>query len=393
MARAYTGRMTAAVPTPRARALLRVLHHRAQEGLSRVRVGLLQAVQLTVAAVGAFVFSERVLGHHGPIFAATAATVALGFSKGGIRYRRVLEVGIGCTLGILFAELLTHWIGRGIWQAAAVMLLSVLLAQFLDSGVLFTTQMALQSLLVVMLPAPPDGALTRSVDAMVGGAFALVLLYLVPTDPRRQPRAQLRKLTTELAEVLRQTAEAVRRDDSQAAWHCLVRARKTQPIVDAVTASLKSSQEIAMAAPLHRRHRAEVDEIVRAIRYLDLVTRNTRVLARRIASIINHVTLAPAAVDSIAASLDSMADVVTAVGSGMASTHRGVRDSYLRQARNQLEVMARQLAPKTMGVQTLEGESLVLLLRPMVVDLLEATGLEHEDALAVLPRLDDWDRG
>lgn len=368
------------------------LRDRAGAGLQRVRTGILQALQLTFAAVGAFVFAERVLGHHSPIFAATAATVSLGFSKGGIRYRRVLEVGVGCTLGILFAELVTHWIGRGIWQAAVVMLLSVLLAQFLDSGVLFTTQMALQALLVVMLPPPVDGMLTRSIDAMIGGAFALILVYLIPTDPRRQPREQLRKLTAELSDVLREAATAVREDDAQTAWHCLVRARKTQPIVDAVTTSLKSSHEIAVAAPLHRRHRSEVDEISRAIRYLDLVTRNTRVLARRVASIINHITLSPAAVDSISDCLEAMADVVNTVGNALAVAQPSARESYMRQARNQLHVVAAQLHPDKMGVETIEGHGLVLLLRPMVVDLLEATGEEHEDALTHLPRLDDWDR-
>ncbi|TYC64229.1 FUSC family protein, partial [Marinobacter sp. BW6] len=35
----------------------------------------------------------------------------------------------------------------------------------------------------------------------------------------------------------------------------------------------------------------------------------------------------------------------------------------------------------------LQGEGMVLLLRPLVVDLLEATGTEHEDAAALLPRL------
>lgn len=384
--------MTVSTASPSSRGFLGIARERIDEGMARVRTGILQALQLTVAAVGAFVFAERVLGHHGPIFAATAATVSLGFSKGGIRYRRVLEVGIGCTLGILFAELLTHWIGRGIWQAAVVMLLSVLLAQFLDSGVLFTTQMALQSLLVVMLPPPVDGTLTRSIDAMVGGAFALILVYLIPTDPRRQPREQLRKLTTELSDVMREAADSVRSDDSRKAWHCLVRARKTQPIVDAVTSSLKSSHEIAVAAPLHRRHRSEVDEIARAMRFLDLVTRNTRVLARRVASIINHITLAPAAVESIADSLDSMADVINTVGNALAVAQPGARDSYMRQARNQLEVVAGKLHPDTMGIETMEGQGLVLLLRPMVVDLLEATGMEHEEALGHLPRLDDWDR-
>ena len=124
------------------------LGERARAGGARLRGDIVQALQLTVAAIGAFVFAENVLGHTGPIFAATAATVALGFSKGGQRYRRVLEVAIGCTLGIALAEVLIHFIGVGTWQAGVVMLVSILLARFLDSGVLFTTQMALSLILI-----------------------------------------------------------------------------------------------------------------------------------------------------------------------------------------------------------------------------------------------------
>ena len=37
-----------------------------------------------------------------------------------------------------------------------------------------------------------------------------------------------------------------------------------------------------------------------------------------------------------------------------------------------------------MGVATFEGESLVLMLRLIVVDFMEATGMSHKDAVAVL---------
>lgn len=40
-----------------------------------------------------------------------------------------------------------------------------------------------------------------------------------------------------------------------------------------------------------------------------------------------------------------------------------------------------------MGIRTMEGEALVLLLRPMVVDLLEAAGVSHETAAKSLPAL------
>ena len=250
----------------------REFSERARAGGARLRGDILQALQLTVAAIGAFVFAENVLGHTGPIFAATAATVALGFSKGGQRYRRVLEVAIGCTLGIALAEVLIHFIGVGTWQGGVVMLVSILLARFLDSGVLFTTQMALQSLLVVMLPPSSDGAFARSTDAMVGGVFALLMAYLVPSDPRRQPRVHVRRLTDELSAVLREAAQAITEDDSTAAWHCLVRARRTQSEIDSVKTALQASQEIAAAAPVHRRHRSEIEQIAISAHYLDPVS-------------------------------------------------------------------------------------------------------------------------
>lgn len=368
------------------------LSERARKGGIRARSDLLQALQLTVAAIGAFVFAEQVLGHTSPIFAATAATVALGFSKGGLRYRRVLEVGIGCTLGIALAEALIHFIGLGTWQAGVVMLTSILLSRFLDSGVLFTTQMALQSLLVVVLPPSSDGAFARSTDAMVGGIFALLMVYLVPSDPRREPRHHVRRLTAEVSGVLREAAEAIAEDDSTIAWHCLVRARRTQSEIDSVNTALKASQEIASASPAHRRHRSEVDQIAHSIRFLDLAARDSRVLVRRLAGVINHVTLAPAAITSISECLVDMADTVSTVGSALAVPQRESRESYLRQARNELISVAQRLHPQDMGVQTLEGQTLVLLMRPLAIDLLEATNLGHEEATAHLPALDDWDR-
>lgn len=368
------------------------LGERARAGGARLRGDILQALQLTVAAIGAFVFAETVLGHTGPIFAATAATVALGFSKGGQRYRRVLEVAIGCTLGIALAEVLIHFIGVGTWQAGVVMLVSILLARFLDSGVLFTTQMALQSLLVVVLPPSSDGAFARSTDAMVGGVFALLMAYLVPSDPRRQPREHVRRLTDELSAVLREAAQAITEDDSTAAWHCLVRARRTQSEIDSLKTALQASQEIAAAAPVHRRHRSEIEQIAISVPYLDLAVRDSRVLVRRVAGVINHVTLAPAAIESISECLRDMADSTDTVGRALAVPQRESRESFLRQARNELITVAERLNPQDMGVQTLEGQTLVLLMRPLAVDLLEATNMDHEDAIAHLPALDDWDR-
>jgi uncharacterized membrane protein YgaE (UPF0421/DUF939 family) len=376
----------------RAHAFLRALRTRTRVGFTRVRTGVLQAFQMTVASVGAYLIAEQLLGHHGPIFAATAALVSLGFAKGGLRYRRVLEVSIGCTLGIAVGDTLIHVLGTGVWQAGVVLMTSILLARFLDNGTLFTTQMGLQSVLVVLLPPSQDGVFARSTDAVVGGLCALAMAYFVPTDPRRQPREDLRRLVEQFSRVLREAGRAVEDYDSTAAWLALVRARQTQPLVDSVTTGLKASLEIARASPLYRSRRAEVEGIEHSIHYLDLAVRNSRVLARRLASVLNHVTLSDEAVVSLTGALDDLADAVTTLGNALAVASPGSRESYLRQARNELADVAGRLLPREMGVRTMEGETLVLDMRPMVVDLLEAAGMTHEEARAQLPPLEGWDR-
>lgn len=374
-----------------ARAAVRSLGSRTRVGLVRARSGLLQSFQMTIASVGAYVIAERLLGHHGPIFAATAALVSLGFAKGGVRYRRVLEVAIGCTLGIAVGDALIRVLGTGTWQAGVVLLTSILLARFLDNGAIFSTQMGVQSVLVVLLPPSPDGVFARSTDAVVGGLCALAMAYFVPEDPRRRPREDLRKLVEEFSRVLREAGRAMEDYDSTAAWHALVRARQAQPLVDSVESGLEASLEIVRASPLYRGHRAEVEDLEHSIHHLDLAVRSSRVLTRRMASVINHATLADEAVASLTDALDELADAVATVGNALAVAAPGSRDSYLRQARTQLASVARRLHPGRMGIRTLGGEALVLDLRALAVDLLQAAGMSHEEAAAQLPRLEGWD--
>lgn len=360
---------------------------RSKAGWTRMWQGLFQAVQMTVAAVGAYWIAERFLGHHGPIFAATAALVSLGYAKGGVRYRRVLEISIGCTLGIVVGDLLMHILGQGAWQAAVVLLVSLLLARFLDNGGIFSTQMGVQSVLVVLLPPSVDGIFARSLDAVVGCLCALLLAYLIPQDPRREPRQDISKLIAEFSDLLSDCARAVSDYDARLAWHALVRGRQTQPLVDSVRTVLKASREITYASPLYRRHRLEIHALEHSIKYLDLAVRNSRVLARRLTSVIDHVILADDAVVALSETLSDLSDAVVSLGNALSVSHPQTRESYLRQTRNELASVAERLEPHGMGVRTMEGEALVLMIRPMVVDLLEAAGADHWTALSYLPEL------
>ncbi|TDK24704.1 FUSC family protein [Arthrobacter crusticola] len=362
------------------------LGNRSRVGFKRSSNSVLMALQITVCAVGAYAFAEQVLGHDGPLFAATSSMIALGFSSDP-RLRRVLEVGLGCTLGIALGDVLLALLGTGIWQAAIVLFVSILLARFLDSGTIFTTQLGLQSLLVVLLPAPEGGPFTRSADAVVGGVFALIITMLVPRDPRRAPKSEVQDLLEELAAVLREDADALSRSDSTLAWHALVRARNTQPPLDSLAKSLRAAQEVALISPAQRRHRDELGSLERSIEAIDLAVRNSRVFSRRLTSVINHAALSDEAISSLSSALEDTADAVTVLARGLAGSHPAERRLNLRSARNDLAAVATQLHPARLNVSRLEGEGLILLFRPLVVDLLQASGLSHDEAAGYLPRL------
>lgn len=362
------------------------LRSRVRTGLARSRNSLLPAIQMTACAVGAYAFAEYVLGHTGPLFAATSSLIALGFSRDP-RLRRVVEVGLGCTLGIVIGDLLLHWLGAGIWQAAVVLLFSILVARFLDSGTIFTTQLGLQSLLVVLLPAPAGGPFTRSLDAVVGGVFALLVTVLVPKDPRREPRQDVKKILHELAEVLRECAAGMVQSDSTLAWHALIRGRNCQPLIDRMRQTLRASGEVATLAPAYRRHREELAMLEQSLDYIDLALRNSRVFARRLTSAINHAALSDEATDSISEVLQETAAAVDELSLGLAEVHDGARRTHLRGSRQDLSDIAARLHPKMLDVQKLEGETVVMLFRPLMVDLLEASGLDSREARDVLPPL------
>ena len=63
------------------------------------------------------------------------------------------------------------------------------------------------------------------------------------------------------------------------------------------------------------------------------------------------------------------------------------RHRSLSVARDALGASASALDPHQLGGGSVHGEALVMLLRPMMVDLLEATGAPHDEARAYLPRV------
>jgi uncharacterized membrane protein YgaE (UPF0421/DUF939 family) len=362
------------------------LNSRWRAGLRRVRVSLPKIVLATVGSVFSYWFAEEVLGHSGPLFAATSALISLNFASTS-HVRRTLEVAVGCTLGIAVGDLMIMGLGHGLWQAAVVVFVSLVISRFLDPGVVFSMQFGLQALLVVLLPAPPGGPFTRSLDAVVGGVVALILIALWPRDPRRAPAKDLSRLLRSVSDILRDLGTSVAADDAQRAWHTLVQARGTQGLVDQAARELTEAEELARLLPSARRHRDEVAGLREVSRQADLAVRNVRMTCRRTASLMSYGALDPAARESLSELLDGFSDGVAHLAGSVAETSPASRDRLKARARNTLVNTAATLDPERMAGDDPQLTGLLMQLRPLAVDLLEAAGVRHEEAVAYLPTL------
>ncbi len=327
------------------------------------------ALQITVAATTAYAIAHFVLGHAIPIVAVTVTITSLGFTRDA-RPRRVLETVIGILVGIALSELIIMLIGTGVWQLALVLTVTLLTARFVSASAAFAVAAGTQSMLVVLLAEPDGGVFVRSLDGMVGGALALLVTALIPRDPRRAAARDGRALFSTIEESLGSLESALRTADEPAADLALTRLRRSQQLVDDWTLSLDSAAAIARLSPFLRRHRQELARQGRLLTGLDLAVRHLRVISRRVDFLVRDGQKRPV-----------LADAIGEVAAGIRALSGG--DS---EARTILEPLAARLGPGLLGAHSAMTESVVmLLLRPLVVDLLVAAGSSVGDARALLP--------
>ncbi|XVQ14021.1 FUSC family protein [Spirillospora sp. CA-255316] len=335
-------------------------------------------VQCSVAAALAWLIAADVLGHQRPFFAPIAVVLCVGAGLGQ-RIRRVAELVVGVSVGVGVGDLLVSVIGTGAWQIALVVALAMAVAVFLDGATLITLQAGSSAVLVATL-LPPGGheGPDRMVDALVGGLVGLAAIALFPGDPSALTRAEGRRLLDELARALRGAAAAVRERDPQLAEDSLERARGTQGAVDEYRAALATAGEVISLSPLRRRRRRRaLDRHLTAAEPVDHALRNARVLLRRTASALHSQEPVP---DGLATALDRLAGAATVLGRELAEEREAT------EARAALERAAALLVATRRG--GFSAQVVAAQARSIAVDLLQATGLGHQEALAVLPPVD-----
>lgn len=340
--------------------------------LRRLRANAWPLAQAAIAAALAWVLAREALGHPQPFFAAVAAIVSLGATRGQ-RGRQALELMLGVAVGIGVADLVIAVLGTGAWQIALVVFGAMATTVLLGERRLMINQAAVSAALVATID-PPTGALPpdRFFDALIGSGIALVFSQILfPDDPVKTLRRAARPILSELAATLEDIAQALADNDLAAAQRALDRARSVSAPWERFRETLDAGLDAVRFVPMRWSGREGVALFADAGTSLDLSVRDLRVIARAALRMLRLHDQPPAELPD---ALRHLADSVRGVGRRLVD--EGVCD----------DAVASALAAACEGRAAFERSRsvtsgvLVGSIEAMAVDLLRGLGLGPEEA-------------
>lgn len=344
-------------------------------------------VQCATAAAVAWWVATALLHHQLAFFAPVTVMLSLGMSYGQ-RLRRVTEVTIGVSIGVLVGDTFVHLFGTGVWQIAVVTTMAMTIAVLFGAGTMLVTQAGVQAVIVTTLVAGQDYALSRWLDAVVGGCVALLAATITPASPLRRPRAQASVVVAELSAILTCTATALRQNDTDLAASSLTRARDSERALDELRDLSAEGIAVVRLSPFRRRHLPAVQAIADLLEPLDRAIRNIRVLVRRASIAVRTGEEVPAPYVSLISSLAEVtAEIAEQLGERRLPTGSRTALSELARSSSQVGTQA------SLSAQVIRAQ-----VRSVVVDLLMLTGLTYDEAAAQVPLpanglADDFDEG
>ena len=212
----------------------------------------------------------------------------------------------------------------------------------------------------------------RFVDALIGGGIALTANALTPVDPIRLVRSHLEPLLSRLSGTLVDIADALDHGSHDQIQAALDRARSLDPAVREMQIAVSAGQETTAMSPLRRHNRGRIDEIAAAAGPIDLMIRNTRVLARASVRAIDLEDHVPELVT------DAIRDLATSVR----SLDRHLGGSPRRSATKDAALSAAARASAALeDTSNLSVSVIVGQVRSTATDLLLSLGMTNDEAL------------
>lgn len=360
---------------------LAYLRSSAKAGWQRVHGALVPNTQSAVAATIAWLIAHELFGGTNPIFAPIATYLCLGFSRNR-EPRRVVEVGIGATIGVFLGEVVTAGIGFGWWQLLVLLLVAPLIARFLASTDLLTFQTAINALVVGSMiqlatgVAEREASIGRWSDALIGAGVALVAAVVLPRSLTSRPRRYTSSALGGIADALEAIAQGLQQGEvgrGKSAYAALTVVRSQ--LSEGETA-WRSASDMVLLNPARRTDRIDLAELDRLLSLADRLHGSVFMLARQAAGMIGESGAYPV-----------IGELTGEAGRTLRLLARQVgRWEKPERARTAALELAGRLDPALVaGRDDWRGDALASMLRAIVVDLLQLTGLSVPQARAALP--------
>lgn len=333
--------------------------------------------QCAIGATLAWAIATYGLGHRMAMLAPIAAVITMGMNYGQ-RVTRAIEIGIGVIVGIGLGDLFVYVFGVGVWQLFILIMAAMSVATWLGAGNLITTQAAVQGIVVMTLIRGADPGFTRILDAVVGGAVAVIITAIVPAASLSRPRRTAARILRETAGTIDEVCRALAHEDEEAGRRVLAKARRSEELMEPLRVSTSESLASVRYSAVLRHRRGRLEELAALVIPMDRLLRNLRIVARRS-------TVAMWRDESVPRShrllLADLADLLRACADELDAGRipRSVRPALIDLAKRSAELTMRQ----SMSAVVLLAQT-----RSMIIDALELCGMDYADAREAVPDME-----
>ncbi|MFI9122112.1 aromatic acid exporter family protein [Streptomyces bikiniensis] len=249
------------------------------EARRRVGDNLWPVLQQAVAAALSWWIADDLIDHHVPLFAPIATLVALNTPLGG-RGTNTVRVLVGVITGVVVGQLAFALLGHGTVAVGAAVLCALLVTLLLDGERITMAQAAVGA--VICVAAGQQAGVDRVLDALIGGAVALVFSQLLfPVHSLALLRRAESTTLSGLARALALTAREMDAEDDERTLRTWDEVRTVHTLLDDLGRARADSIAVA-GRTLHRRAgREPVTRETATALQLDLLGNSCFTLVRR----------------------------------------------------------------------------------------------------------------
>ncbi len=357
-------------------------------GINRVKGAAIPSFQAAICATIAWGFCRLIMpAEPNPIFAPIATLICMGFSRNR-QPQKVIEIGLGATTGVIFGGLVGHFFGFGWIQLLLLLVTTTLVGRFIHRSDFVAFQTAINAIVVasMVLVSPESGDVMnpfyRGTNALIGAGVALIATILIPSNVVSRPRRYTAFIAEELSRIIRQLSIALDKGNGTDIAQLAGRLKAARELMNDAQVALSSAQETAAISPSSRSSLPILAELDRLITLEERIHITTSLLQRQSRNMVTEVGSMP----ELSKLTWQTADLLEEISDGIAAWKRPI------EARDKAIFLASHLSPEQfVDHNDWRSSALITLMRSIVVDLLQCTGLSHAQARAVLADTGDYD--